>query len=120
MIGVFSEKSLNPNGADGMIHGEFRLFGVQVLAVVVVSAYSAVITLILLLAIRKVLGFRVSDAEEDLGVDHSEHGEAAYAEFAMVGYTTHDNDSVSHLQISPSEMKKRKPVDERTPLKEDL
>lgn len=53
-------------------------FGVQITATLVTIVYAAVMTLILIVFIQKVFGFRVSEQEEMEGLDHSLHGEHGY------------------------------------------
>ncbi|PTL83994.1 ammonium transporter [Vitiosangium sp. GDMCC 1.1324] len=78
LVGVFSQASLNPSGADGLLHGNPVLLGKQALAVLAVGAYTAVVTLGILKLVDKVLGLRVSEEEERMGLDSTQHGEAAY------------------------------------------
>jgi Amt family ammonium transporter len=47
-------------------------------AVLVVAAYAAVVTFVLLKIIDATIGIRVSEAEENEGLDASQHGESAY------------------------------------------
>jgi len=54
-------------------------FGVQIVAVLVAILYAAFITFVIALAIEKTIGLRASDEEELRGLDHSQHGERAYA-----------------------------------------
>lgn len=53
-------------------------FGVQLLGVVAVGAYSAIVTVGLLFAIKVFIPLRVSADEEEAGLDSSSHGESAY------------------------------------------
>ena len=53
-------------------------FGVQLLGVVAVGAYSAIVTVGLLFAIKVFIPLRVSADEEEAGLDASSHGESAY------------------------------------------
>ncbi|WP_239014512.1 hypothetical protein [Archangium violaceum] len=78
LVGVFSQASLNPAGADGLLHGNPALLGKQALAVLAVGAYTAGVTLLLLKVVDKVLGLRVSEEEERMGLDSTQHGEVAY------------------------------------------
>jgi Amt family ammonium transporter len=78
LTGVFATKSVNPAGADGLIHGNPRLVLVQLLAVVCTIAFSASVTAIVLLRLRSLKSLRVDQAHEAHGVDLSEHGELAY------------------------------------------
>jgi Amt family ammonium transporter len=78
LTGVFATKSVNPAGADGLIHGNPRLVLVQLLAVVCAIAFSGSVTAIVLLRLRSLKSLRVDQAHEAHGVDLSEHGELAY------------------------------------------
>ncbi|MFB9795879.1 ammonium transporter [Arthrobacter citreus] len=64
--------------------GGFAQLGAQLVAAVVAIAFSAILTLIIGLAIHKTIGFRVSEDSEVNGVDLSEHAETAY-EFGGLG-----------------------------------
>ena len=73
-----------PAGLSGLFYtGSFRQLGVQVLGVVSVGAYAAVMMVICFAVIKKTIGLRVSREEELLGLDSTEHGlPSAYADFA--------------------------------------
>ncbi|KAK3750845.1 hypothetical protein QZH41_007647 [Actinostola sp. cb2023] len=53
--------------------GNGHLLGVQLLAVVVLAAWSAVTSALILLAIKLTIGLRVTEEEEKLGADQVEH-----------------------------------------------
>lgn len=76
--GIFASKAVNAAGNDGLLYGNPGLFVTQLIAVVVVAAYAAIVTFILLKIIDAVIGIRVSSDEELRGLDVSQHGEAAY------------------------------------------
>jgi ammonium transporter, Amt family len=76
--GIFASKAINPAGADGLIYGNWGPLGVQILTVVVVIAFSFVLTYGLAMLVDKVWGLNVTDAEEQVGLDISQHGEEAY------------------------------------------
>ncbi|ELT45887.1 ammonium transporter [Arthrobacter nitrophenolicus] len=57
----------------------------QLAAAGIAIAYSAILTLIIALAIHKTMGFRVSQEQETVGVDLSLHAETAY-EFGVGGH----------------------------------
>ena len=76
--GLFATKSVNPGGADGLFYGNPKQLAIQALATVVVLAYSFVVTYVLLKALDKLMGLRVSREDEVMGLDLSEHGEAGY------------------------------------------
>lgn len=71
-LGVFSGQGY----AEGMSMG--RQLGVQVLGVVSVAAYTAVLTYALLKLIDLVVGLRVSAEAETRGLDTTEHNESGY------------------------------------------
>lgn len=53
-------------------------FGVQVIGVISTVVWSAVASIIILLAIKKVIGLRVDAESEQTGLDITSHGESAY------------------------------------------
>ncbi len=62
--------------------GGFRLFGIQLLGVLSVAAYTAIVIFIVFTIIKKTVGLRCSAEEEIEGLDISEHGLAtAYADW---------------------------------------
>ncbi|MFM7679699.1 MAG: ammonia channel protein, partial [Roseiflexaceae bacterium] len=80
LTGVFATTTVNPAGFDGLLYGNPGQLATQAIAVVVVAAYAAVVTFVLLKIIDATIGIRVSEAEEQEGLDASQHGEAAYRE----------------------------------------
>jgi ammonium transporter, Amt family len=78
MLGVFASVAVNAAGADGLVHGNAKFFGVQVLTVLIVGAYSFVVTWAILKVINRFQPVRVPDDVELKGLDSELHGEAAY------------------------------------------
>lgn len=76
--GIFCQKAVNSAGADGLITGDFTQVGKQLLAVVAVVAYAAILTFVILKLINLFVPLRVEEKEEVLGLDTSQHGEPAY------------------------------------------
>jgi Amt family ammonium transporter len=76
--GVFATRLVNPAGADGLLSGNPALIPAQALAIVVVAAYSGVVTWGLLRLVDAVIGLRVTPEEEVRGLDLTQHGELAY------------------------------------------
>lgn len=64
---------------DGLFYGNPTQFGVQLMTVIVTIAYSYAITFILTKILDAVWGLAVTEQEEEIGLDISEHGERAYA-----------------------------------------
>ncbi|MGA2286639.1 MAG: ammonium transporter [Dehalococcoidia bacterium] len=76
--GLFATVAVNAAGANGLIHGGAGLFGAQALAVGVTLGYSLIATLAILYVLDFLFGLRVSEEEEKVGLDLSQHGERAY------------------------------------------
>jgi ammonium transporter, Amt family len=76
--GIFATVTVNSAGKDGLIAGNPGLLGVQLVAVGAVIAYAAVMTFAILKVIDLFVGLRVPEQEEVLGLDVSQHREAAY------------------------------------------
>ena len=78
-IGFFGSSAVNSLGLDGLFYGGgFTLLGKQALGVLLVTAYSFFVTLLIGFAIEKTIGFRVKSDAELVGVDQTEHAESAY------------------------------------------
>jgi len=67
------------NGKAGFFHGNPGLLNAQLISVITAWAYSFVGTIILLKILDATMGIRVTEEEESLGLDLSEHGERAYS-----------------------------------------
>jgi len=65
-------------GATGLLSGNAHQLAVQALAVAVTWIYSFIVTYGLARIIDSVMGLRVRDDEESVGLDISQHGEGAY------------------------------------------
>jgi len=77
LLGLFGTASVL--GRDGLLYGGGAgLLGDQALAVVTVSAFAFVGTAVVALAIKAVMGLRVSEDDELIGLDLSQHEETAY------------------------------------------
>ena len=58
--------------------------GIQILGTLSYAAFAFVASLVLALVIKSTLGIRVSEEEEEEGLDLSEHGQPAYADFQHI------------------------------------
>ncbi|MCH6555835.1 MAG: ammonium transporter [Chloroflexi bacterium] len=65
-------------GTDGLFQGNEGQMVDQLVAIGVVAVYSFVVTLIILKVLDLTLGIRVSEEEEQIGLDVTQHGERAY------------------------------------------
>ncbi|MBI4688250.1 MAG: ammonium transporter [Nitrospirae bacterium] len=77
-LGIFASKAINPAGANGLIYGESALIKVQLLAALVTWVFSFIVTFVILKILNSVMGLRVSDGAEFVGLDHALHGESGY------------------------------------------
>ena len=76
--------------------GGFKLLGIQLLGMFATAAWTAVTISVTFLVIKALLGLRVSEEEEILGLDSTEHGLAsAYSGFAIMDVSNTLNMSVN-------------------------
>jgi len=84
MIGLFSTPGDEGSGVvGGLAEGLFYGGGIdslvdQILGVLVAIAWSGIVTLVIALAIKYTIGWRVSEEAEVGGIDLDQHGESAY------------------------------------------
>jgi Amt family ammonium transporter len=76
--GIFANSKINGIGSDGLLYGGFDQFVKQVVAVVAVALFAAAATFVIMKAIDAVIGLRVPEEDEVLGLDPTQHGELAY------------------------------------------
>ncbi len=76
--GLWATKAVNSAGADGLFHGNPMQLLIQVKAVIVTLVYSFVVGAVLLKVVDIVMKLRVSEHEEQVGLDLTQHREAAY------------------------------------------
>jgi len=76
LTGVLASKAINPDiPNNGLIFGELKLFTVQTLALIGVSVFAFFGSWVLLKITDMVTPLRVSEEDERLGLDISQHGE---------------------------------------------
>ncbi len=83
--GLFAWKAINPDGGDGLLHGNPGQVGVQVVAVLASWVLAFAGTFVILKILDATMGLRVSEDDELAGLDLSQHSETAYA-FEISGY----------------------------------
>ena len=76
LVGVFAASSVN--GVGGLIEGNVRQFGVQLLAAVITVVYAFGVTWLILKIQNRFMPIRVPDEVEIKGLDEGEFGEEAY------------------------------------------
>ena len=75
LTGVFASKAVNPAGADGLFYGNPTFFFIQLKAMLIVVAYSFTVSFVIFKLISFLLPLRVSEEEEELGLDATQHDE---------------------------------------------
>jgi len=76
--GLFASKAINAAGNDGLFFGNPGQLWIQLVTVVTTWIFAAVGTMILLAIVKSIMGLRVADDEERMGLDLSQHNERAY------------------------------------------
>jgi Amt family ammonium transporter len=79
LLGFFADETVNSFGQGVFYGGGWELVKDQVVAALGVMVFSGVVTYILAFAVEKTIGLRVSVDDELIGLDQSQHSEAAYA-----------------------------------------
>ena len=79
-IGIFASTLINPSGVDGLLYGNYDQIWIQAVGIAVAAAMGFGGTWVLLQLIKHLIGIRVDPEEEDIGLDISEHAEAAYSD----------------------------------------
>jgi Amt family ammonium transporter len=78
LLGVFAATAFNPNGADGLIAGNWTFFTKQLAAVALSSVWAFGFTYGMLWLIDKITPVKVNQQAEESGLDAALHGETAY------------------------------------------
>jgi Amt family ammonium transporter len=76
--GLWATKAVNAAGGDGVFHGHPAQLGVQALAVLCTMVFAFAGSLVLLKIVDAVVGLRVTEHEERVGLDLTQHREAGY------------------------------------------
>jgi ammonium transporter, Amt family len=76
--GLFASKAINAAGNDGLFFGNAAQMWPQIVAVLATIVYSFVVTLIILYIVKAIVGLKVTEDEEVVGVDTACHGETGY------------------------------------------
>jgi Amt family ammonium transporter len=76
--GLFAQKVINEAGANGLFFGNTKLFLVQGMYLIICVAYAVVMTWLLFILVDALFGMRVAREDEMVGLDLTQHHEAAY------------------------------------------
>jgi Amt family ammonium transporter len=81
LTGVFATQFITGDGGQqGALYGDWHQLGVQAIVNIAAIVFSAVMTFILFKIVDKTVGLRVSDQQEEIGLDISQHGEIGYGD----------------------------------------
>ncbi|MCQ2070299.1 MAG: ammonium transporter [archaeon] len=76
--GIFVSGALSPGGVEGLVYGGTDLIIGQIVSSVFVTAYVFAVTYAIVYVLSRFIKVRISEDQETIGQDLSEHGEAAY------------------------------------------
>jgi len=76
--GIFAQKAINAAGNDGLLFGNFHQFLVQGFIVIVTVVFAASMTFIIFKIVDALVGMRVEEKNEIVGLDLTQQSEAAY------------------------------------------
>jgi Amt family ammonium transporter len=77
-IGVAASPLVMPNGPVGWLHGNPEQLGIQAFGVAVAAAFAFGVSVAIFKIIDKTIGLKVSDEEEEAGLDITQHAEKAF------------------------------------------
>lgn len=75
MTGIFATKAVNAAGNDGLAYGNAAFFLTQLKAMACAVGYSFVVSFLIFKLINFIVPLRVSDEDEEAGLDASQHDE---------------------------------------------
>ncbi len=76
LTGVFATNAINPAIPDnGLFYGEWKLFSAHIIGLILSAIFIIIMAFILLKLTDLITPLRVSDADEEVGLDISQHGE---------------------------------------------
>jgi len=77
--GLFATTQVNAGGANGLLYGHPAQLGIQAIAVAAAWIFSGSMTFVILKLVNVFVPLRVSEHEEAMGLDLSQHSEVAYS-----------------------------------------
>jgi Amt family ammonium transporter len=76
--GLLASKVVNADGRNGLLLGDASTLGIQLVAIVATWIFAALATWLILKLLDATMGLRVSNEDEQMGLDLSQHNEAGY------------------------------------------
>lgn len=87
LTGVFATKTVNAAGVDGLFYGNPAFFFTQLKGVLIVVAFSFVVSFLIFKFINVIQPIRVTSEEEEEGLDASQHNEKYFQGTLIVAST---------------------------------
>jgi Amt family ammonium transporter len=78
LVGVFASAEINAGIQNGLILGNYHLLIKQSLAAILIAAYAMLVSYMIIKIMCLFMDIRVTDEEEMIGLDLTQHGESAY------------------------------------------
>lgn len=97
MTGIFATKAVNAAGANGWAYGNFDFFFTQAKAMAIAVVYSFSVSFLIFKFINFIVPIRVSDRDEEQGLDASQHNEK-YVQGTLLLAT---NDGLVEEEVHP-------------------
>jgi ammonium transporter, Amt family len=85
MTGIFATKAINASGNNGWAYGNFSFFLIQLKAMLIVVAFSFTVSFLIFKFINFIVPIRVTNKEEEEGLDKSQHNENYVQGTLLVG-----------------------------------
>jgi ammonium transporter, Amt family len=103
--GLFASTAVNDAGADGLFFGNAGQLAIQFVSVVVTMVFAFVMTLVILKIVDRLIGLRVSEEEEQRGLDISLHDEKGYTPEVLYSFerAPHGSGVMGTIKESKSE-----------------
>jgi len=76
--GLFASQAINPAGFNGLFYGNPGQLWIQFVSVVVTCTFSFLVSYVLLKIVNAIVPIRVTEEEEEAGLDVAIHSESAY------------------------------------------
>ena len=76
--GLFASQAINPAGFNGLFYGNPGQLWIQFVSVVATCAFSFIVSYVLLKIVNAIVPIRVTEEEEEAGLDVAIHSESAY------------------------------------------
>lgn len=87
LTGIFATKTVNPAGVDGLFYGNPAFFFTQLKGVLIVAAFSFMMSFVIFKLVNVIQPIRVTSEEEEEGLDASQHNEKYFQGTLIVAAT---------------------------------